>query len=70
MTFTLRNHRDTFDKVLINFDDQVIVRKLLSELVPEDVKQEIVRRFNQDADEYNERCARLIKEEALEDTLP
>lgn len=39
--------RTTFLEVLNNCDDQVIVRRLLEELVPMDAKIEVVRRFNE-----------------------
>lgn len=45
--------RKTFEEVLLNSDDQVIVRKLLMELVPEEIKEEIIRRFNEHALAYN-----------------
>ena len=51
-------HRGTFAKVLWNCDDQVIVRELLKELVPEDIQHEVVKRFNLNADEHN---ARVLK---------
>jgi hypothetical protein len=38
-----------FRAVLSNPDDQVIVRQLLAEMVPDDVQAEIVRRFNDHA---------------------
>ena len=47
-------HRHTFKKVLWNCEDQVVVRKLLEELVPPKVQAEIVRRFNMHCDERNQ----------------
>ena len=47
--------RFTFHDVLWNWDDQVTVRQLLEELVPEDVKSMIVVRFNQHVEQYNSR---------------
>ena len=58
MSFEMK-HRDTFCAVLNNFDDQVIVRDLLIELVPSKIQAEIVRRFNEHVDGRNwQRAAR------------
>lgn len=45
--------RTTFEEVLCNLDDQVTVRRLLIELVPTTVKWEIVRKFNEHAEQVN-----------------
>ena len=49
----LIKRRKTFEKVLNNSDDQVTVGNLLNELVPEDIKQEIVTRFNEMVAKHN-----------------
>ena len=38
--------KEDFMEVLCNCDDQVLVRRLLHELVPEDAKEKIVNSFN------------------------
>jgi len=49
----LREHKNDFAGVLWNFDDQVIVRRLLEQHVPDDVKATIVAAFNADVDRRN-----------------
>ena len=49
----IRN-QNTFEKVLNNCDDQIIVRELLRQYVPMECKAEIVRKFNEHADRINE----------------
>ena len=51
----LMRERESFREVLHNIDDQVIVRQLLVELVPDAIKAEVLNRFNQHAREWNER---------------
>jgi hypothetical protein len=55
--FTPMRHQRTFDDVLHNMDDQVIVRELLIKMVPVATKQEIVEEFNAHADRYNARIS-------------
>jgi len=45
--------RNTFAEVLGNIDDQVTVRQLLIDLIPEDVKWKIVWHFNKSISERN-----------------
>ena len=47
------NHRDTFIKVLVNCDNQIIVRELLNKVMNETKKQEVIDGFNKYADERN-----------------
>jgi hypothetical protein len=58
----LIEERPTFKAVIYNWDDQVTVRKLLMECVPEDAQAKIVARFNQHVRERN-RIARELNEE-------
>jgi hypothetical protein len=55
--------RDDFSSVYGNLDDQVIVRRLIEELVPENIKQEIVWRFNKYVSERNLRIIELDQED-------
>ncbi len=48
--------RQTFAEVLGQSDDQVLVRQLLMDLVPEDVKWRIVFHFNKSISERNLRA--------------
>jgi uncharacterized protein with PIN domain len=61
-----RRHKETFHQVLYNLDDQVIVRNLVEDLMPEEVKAEILRRFNLDVDRYNAVVDQHQREDALE----
>ena len=38
--------RKTFEEVLIQSDDQVIVRELLNKYVPDQVKEQILKEYN------------------------
>ena len=42
-----KKSQSAFMEVLYNSEDQVTLRLLLDELVPEDVKAEVVRRFKE-----------------------
>lgn len=44
---TLRKRCATFDQALFNWDDQATIRSLVLSLVPDDVKAEILRRYNE-----------------------
>jgi rubrerythrin len=66
----LRKHRKTFPDVLYNCDDQVIVRQLIDELVPEQVQLEIVNRFNAHVDRYNEIVERQKAQASRKDDDP
>jgi hypothetical protein len=61
LSFRPMKHRDNFHAVLVNSDDQVIVRDLLDELVPDEVKARIVAAFNRHVDEYNVRAEEISK---------
>ena len=62
MLVNFRARKHTFVGVLGNGDDQVIVRRLIMELTPPEVKDEIVRRFNLDVDRYND----VVRQQAEE----
>lgn len=47
-------HQETFRDVLLNCDDQVVVRDLLTSEVPQDIKERIVMLFNASIDLRNE----------------
>lgn len=47
--------RYSFRDVLVNGDDQVIVRELLQKHVPDEVQIKIVNLFNQECDERERR---------------
>lgn len=47
--------RETFQEVLVNCDDQVIVRQLLAMYVPDDIKKQIVDQFNSEMKERHKR---------------
>jgi len=49
----MMKRRDTFNEVLNNGDDQVVVRHLLYKHVPKEVKAVIIEEFNQKVDERN-----------------
>lgn len=53
----VRKLQKNFFEVLHNSYDQVFVRELLMELVPEDVQIEVVNRFNEYLAELNARKA-------------
>jgi len=55
--------RDSFKAVLSNSDDRVIIRDLLVELMPNDLKWEIVWRFNKHVCERNIRVVHLVRAE-------
>jgi hypothetical protein len=57
--------RDTFKQVLNNGDDQVIVRQLLLQLIPEKLQQEIIVQFNNHATKYNRRTVKLYGKDEL-----
>jgi DNA phosphorothioation-dependent restriction protein DptG len=57
--------RNTFGEVLANCDDQVTVRLLLRELVPEKIKQRVIEEFNNRATDYNRRVVKMIGEDEL-----
>lgn len=57
-----REHKESFRGVLYNFEDQVIVRRLLEDLVPANVKAAVVEAFNADVDRYNAIVKREIEE--------
>lgn len=57
--------RNTFREILVNCDDQVIVRQLLREFVPEEIKQKIIEEFNHHATEYNKRVIELYGQNEL-----
>jgi hypothetical protein len=60
MKVRLSRHRSTFREVMENSDDQVTVRELIHELMPDDIKAEIVCRFNARVDERNAYIAQEV----------
>ena len=62
----LRQHKENFQQVLYNLDDQVIVRRLVDTYMSDEAKAEVLRLFNEDVDRYNAVVERHQREEALE----
>lgn len=60
----LRTHKATFEAVLYNGENQVLVRELVNQLMPADIKAEMVRRYNQNIDQINAIILRELVEEA------
>ena len=58
--------QESFDGVLTNCDDQVIVRCLLNELVPEEAKAKIILNFNKYAAEHNLRIIEVHGHKSLD----
>ncbi len=58
---TPRKHKDSFLEVLHNTDNQVLVRDLVEELMPDSIKQLIIERFNEDVTRYNRVLAEQIQ---------
>ncbi len=48
-------HRNSFVDVLLNIDDQVIVRQLLEAYVPQYAQEKIIAEFNAHVDRFNAR---------------
>jgi predicted Zn-ribbon and HTH transcriptional regulator len=51
----LRKRKETFHDVLHNFDDQVSVRRLIEEEMPDEIKEAVVNRYNAIVDAVNRR---------------
>ena len=48
-------HIKTFEKLLINSDDQLTVRILLVGQVPKDIQSKIVKRYNELVTQHNDK---------------
>lgn len=60
-------HRETFQKVLMNCDDQMVVRDILHMVLTTEQQQEVITLFNQHVDSYN---ARMAGKDAIMATTP